>query len=325
MPSPSPTNPDQQELKALTHRLPEVLSLMHQRADALREALCALDGSPRTWESYLLQPAFAREAAQLLDGDFEHPFRLASSLFALLDYAPGTELFDARQTLQIPGLLCVPDNVIQHAKSLNEAKADFQQLTSAIKLCLADRPVPERDSQLRDALAGAGHPRTHLRQSYRQILICPQKPDALALSWIKARKSIRKVTVDWCEKKLVQLDPLGQDPGIQYQRQLLAGLHPSQHAQLRQIQVQSRPNLQVAEVFYEDSESGGETYHQVGYSAMPILIEGADNGRLPEFSRVDNEPPASRRRQRKDLKISSDPLLPSLRVHLYTPDKSRQS
>ena len=306
------------QLSPLVRQLPQVLEQLHRCATDLQSALDALQQSPRSWESYLLQPGFAREAALLLNQDFESPFTLAGSLFALLDYGEGSELGDARQTLQIPGLLAVPRTVIIQAQALNQAKEAFQELTGAIKTCLADRPTLERNERLRDALADAGYPRTHLRQCYRQILLCPQRPDAIALSWIKARKSIRKVSVDWCEKKLVQLDPQGQDPGIQYQRQLLAGLHPSQHPFLRQVQVQSRPNLQVAEIFYEEEDAGGERYRQVGYSAMPVLIECDESGRLPEYTRVEHEPPASRRRQRRDLKIAPEPFLPALRVHLHT-------
>ncbi|MFD1217842.1 MULTISPECIES: hypothetical protein [Microbulbifer] len=309
------------ELQKLIRQLPGVAATMHARAAELREALDNLQQSTRTWDSYLLEPAFAHEAALALEQSFESPHSLSGALFALLDYGEGTAGVDARQTLQIPGLLAVPDSIIERASALNIAKAAFQELTSAFKACLEDRPALERDSQLRDALADAGYPRTHLRQSYRQILLCREKPDAIALSWIKARKSIRKVTPDWCEKKLVQLDPLGEDTGIQYQRQLLAGLHQSQHHLLRQIQVQSRPNLQVAEIFYGDRDGSGaqeDHYRQVGYSAMPVLVNSDKTGRLPEFTRVEHQPSRSRRRQRRDLKITPEPFLPALRVHLHT-------
>ncbi|MFV8782396.1 hypothetical protein ACNKU7_08230 [Microbulbifer sp. SA54] len=304
---------------------PGALAAMHQRASALREALSELDNG--LWESFLLQPAFARDAALRLNQTFESPYCLAGALYAQLDYDGEAELGDARHTLQIPGLLAAPSHVIALAQNLNQAKTEFQQLTSEYKNILGDRPTLERDGQLREALLDAGYPRAHLRQCYRQILLCPQRPDAITLSWIKARKSIKKVTVQWCEKKLVQLDPLGEDAGIQYQRQLLAGLHPRQHDLLRQVQVQSRANLQVAEIFYGKPGEKEDTYRQVGYAAMPVLVESGNGGnrgiagsgrRLPEFTRVEHEPPAGRRRQRRDLKIAADPLLPALRVHLHT-------
>lgn len=309
---------DKRELPTLFRQLPGALADMHRNAETLRAQLNALQRSPQSWQSYLLQPGFAREAASLLGESFDLPFELAGTLFALLDYGEGTELDDARQTLQIPGLLAVPPQVIESAQALNRSKEAFQALTGQIKACLADHPTLERNELLRDALASAGYPRAHLRQCYRQILLCPQPPDAIALSWIKARKSIRKVTVQWCERKLIQLDPQGQDAGIQYQRQLLAGLHPSQHDALRQVQIQSRPSLQVAEIFYDDEDQDGESYRQVGYSSMPVLVNTGDCDRLPEFTRVEHEPPASRRRQRRDLKISPEAFLPALRVHLHT-------
>lgn len=292
---------------------------MHQTAAALQNALSELESCPAPWESYLLQPAFACDAAQRLQQSFETPYHLTGALYSQLDYDDESELGDARHTLQIPGLLAVPSSVIVLAQTLNRAKAEFQQLTAEFKEILSGSPVIERDAQLREAIANAGFPRAHLRQSYRQILLCPKKPDAITLSWIKARKSIKKVTVEWCEKKLVQLDPLGEDSGIQYQRQLLAGLHTRQRDLLRQVQIQSRANLQVAEIFYGDPDTGEEdTYRHVGYSAMPVLVDGGSNRRLPEFTRVDHNPPASRRRQRRDLKISPDPLIAALRVHLHT-------
>ncbi|HEY8569072.1 hypothetical protein [Microbulbifer sp.] len=307
----------QSSLKPLASRLQQSLDTMHLRATELAGPLRKLDGSSRPWSHYLLQPEFAVDAANQLtdnlDQPFSHPFTLASRLFAQLNYSDEMALGDARNTLQIPGLLAVPTNVIALAQSLNSAKGEFQQLTAEIKEALAPHPTLERDRILRDMLADAGYPRAHLRHCYRQILLCPEKPDALALSWIKARKSIKKVSVDWCEKKLVQLDPQGQDAGIQFQRQLLAGLHKNRHHDLRQVQIQSRPNLQVAEIFRTEQE---EIYRQVGYSAMPVLVNGGDNRDFPEFTRVDHNPPASRRRTRKDLKIEQAPYLAALRVHL---------
>ena len=301
---------------------------LHRCASDLKSALEDLEDGARNWDSYLLRPGFATDAATQLQSDFDRPHALAAALFAQLDYADEEGAVDARHTLQIPGLLAVPSEIIPLAQTLNEAKYAVQQRTAEFKGVLADRPALERNERLRDTLANAGYPRAHLRQCYRQILLCADTPDAIALSWVKARKSIRKVSVQWCEKKLIQLDPLGEDTGIQYQLQLLANLHPSQHDRLRQVQIQSRPNLQVAEIFYGDEFSGedidgnksgnpgGEIYRQVGYSAMPVLVK-CEAGRLPEFTRVDDNPPASRRRQRRDLKIDPQPFLPALRVHLH--------
>ncbi|WP_308367661.1 MULTISPECIES: hypothetical protein [unclassified Microbulbifer] len=302
------------EQQKLARRIPPLLDKLHASAGELRNALEQLQDSPRSWQHYLLQPVFARNAAELLGGSFEKPFALAGALYAQLDYCdsagtPG----DARATLQIPGLLCVPAPVIELAQQLNMDKDAFFKAVAEFKAALAERPAPERDRQLRDLLSSAGHPRAHLRQCYRQVLLCPERPRAIALSWIKARKSIRKVSVEWCERKLVQLDPQGADPGIQYQRQLLAGLHRNQHGDLRQVQVQSRPNLQVAEIFRDKS---GETYRQVGYAAMPVLVLGDESGQLPEFTRVDHQPAVSLRRQRRDLAMSRDPFLAALRVYL---------
>lgn len=322
---PPSTVPTGRKLPEIARDIPKAMAELHRCAAELRTGLEGLEYGARTWESYLLQPAFALEATAQLNGAYESPHALAAALFAQLDYADEAGAVDARHTLQIPGLLAVPAKIIPLAQQLNDAKYAVQQLTGEFKSVLADRPTLERNERLRDTLADAGYPRTHLRQCYRQILLCADTPDAIALSWIKARKSIRKVSVDWCEKKLVQMDPLGEDSGIQYQRQLLADLHPSQHGLLRQVQVQSRPNLQVAEIFYDDAEEDGEPgsnetgerYRQVGYSAMPILVRSDDSGRLPEFTRVEDSPPASRRRQRRDLKIAPQPFLPALRVHLY--------
>ncbi|MBN8431872.1 hypothetical protein JF535_13535 [Microbulbifer salipaludis] len=308
------------KLRAIADQLPSAMADLHRDAAALNSALEAVEHGTRRRESYLLQPLFAQEAATQLHGDFNSPHCLAGKLFAQLDYNDEAGVVDARNTLQIPGLLAVPPHIIPIAQQLNNSKHAVQQLTGEFKDLLADRATLERNERLREMLADSGYPRAHLRQCYRQILLCPDKPDAIALSWVKARKSIRKVSVQWCEKKLIQLDPLGEDTGIQYQRQILADLHPRQHLLLRQVQVQSRPNLQAAEIFYDDGDSKGERYRQIGYSAMPVLVNGADSGALPEFTRVEHNPPASRRRQRRDLKIAPQPLLPALRVHLCAAD-----
>ncbi|WP_199775616.1 hypothetical protein [Microbulbifer pacificus] len=307
----------QPPLKPLIAKLQPTLDALHRDAATLADQMRSLDNQTRPWQHFLLKPDFAADAAnQLLahsEQPFDNPFSLAGTLFAQLSYSDEMASGDARNTLQIPGLLAVPTGVIELAQALNVKKAEFQQLTSAIKDALAPRPALERDRILRDLLADAGYPRAHLRHCYRQILLCPEKPDAIALSWIKARKSIKKVSVDWCERKLIQLDPQGQDAGIQYQRQLLAGLHNTRHDCLRQVQIQSRPNLQVAEIFRMEKE---EIYRQVGYSAMPVLVQGGETRELPDFTRVDHHPPVSRRRTRKDLKIEPTPFLAALRVHL---------
>ncbi|WP_346839749.1 hypothetical protein [Microbulbifer sp. SAOS-129_SWC] len=294
--------------------VPQSLQRLATSAAALRQQLEQLQVSSRPWQHYLLQPPFAADAAAQLGGSFEHPFALAGALIAQLDYTDTpAAASDARSTLQIPGLLAVPQSAIDSARALNSAKDTFAEAVRAFRAAVSDRPAAERDQRLRDLLAEARHPRAHLRQCYRQVLLCPTRPDALSLSWIKARKSIRKVTVEWCERKLVQMDPQGIDAGIQYQRHLLAGLHRAQHDDLRQVQVQSRPNLQVAEIFREEDD---ETYRQVGYAAMPVLVLADEHGQLPEFTRVDHQPGHSRRRQRRDLALGGEAFLPALRVFL---------
>ncbi|WP_237061692.1 hypothetical protein [Microbulbifer zhoushanensis] len=317
------TGPQQQrEIAQLARKVGPQLERLHHCAHVLQGDLERMQASSRQWEHYLLQPAFAQDAAQQLGGSFERPFSLAGALYSALEHTDLTG-GDARGTLQIPGVLAVPENVISAAAELNRAKESFAGAVSAFRHAVEDRPAPERDRRLRDLFAEVGHPRTHLRQCYRQVLLCPTHPDAIALSWIKARKSIRKVTVSWCDRKLVAMDPQGADPGIQYQRQLLANLPRNRHDDLRQVQVQSRPNLQVAEIFREDVNgqgssdgSAGESYRQVGYAAMPVLVRSDAAGRLPDFSRVDHEPGAGRRRQRRDLALPREPFLAALRVHL---------
>ncbi|WP_444939479.1 hypothetical protein [Microbulbifer sp. JMSA002] len=303
--------------RQLALSIPPLLEQIHSSAAELRDSLEQLQTASKPWQHYLLQPPFALEAAQSLQESFERPFSLAGALYNQLDYAePLGTGGDARATLQIPGLLAVPDKTLALAKQLNSDKEAFANAIAEYRSALAERPMAERDRNVREVLAQAGYPRAHLRQCYRLVLLCEQHPNAITLSWIKARKSIRKVTVQWCEKKLVQMDPTGADPGIQYQRQLLAGLHKSQQEDLRQVQVQSRPNLQVAEIFFAQEAGEEDQYRQVGYSSMPILVAANEAGGLPEFTRVDHQPSVSRRRQRRDLAISTEPFLPALRVFL---------
>ncbi|WP_299946843.1 hypothetical protein [uncultured Microbulbifer sp.] len=303
--------------RELAQVIPPLLDKLHSGTAKLRESLEQLQAAGKPWQHYLLQPEFARNASLALDKGFDQPFSLTGALYAQLDYLePMGSGGDARVTLQIPGLLAVPRKTLSLAQQLNQQKKAFYTAISSFRAALEERPVAERDRSVREILTTSGHPRAHLRQCYRLILLCTQRPDAIALSWIKARKSIRKVTVSWCEKKLVQLDPIGSDPGIQYQRHLLAGLHKSQQGDLRQVQVQSRPNLQVAEIFYRHKEAQEEEYHQVGYSSMPVLVEANSAGQLPNFTRIDHQPSPSRRRQRRDLGLATEAFLPALRVFL---------
>ncbi|WKD48180.1 hypothetical protein [Microbulbifer spongiae] len=303
--------------RELAQAIPPLLDKLHSSATRLRESLEQLQAAGKPWQHYLLQPGFAQDASLALGKSFEQPFSLTGALYAQLDYLePMGSGSDARVTLQIPGLLAVPSKTLSLAQQFNAQKKEFYNAISSFRAALEQRPVAERDRSVREVLTQSGHPRAHLRQCYRLILLCPNRPDAIALSWIKARKSIRKVTVGWCEKKLVQLDPAGSDPGIQYQRQLLAGLHKSQQEDLRQVQVQSRPNLQVAEIFYGQEKEQEDAYRQVGYSSMPVLIQANSAGQLPNFTRIDHQPSPSRRRQRRDLGLASEAFLPALRVFL---------
>ncbi|MCD8532047.1 MAG: hypothetical protein LRY66_12030 [Saccharospirillaceae bacterium] len=51
--------------------------------------------------------------------------------------------------------------------------------------------------------------------------------------------------------------------------------------------------------------------------ALPLFITGA-GAALPAFNEISPEPPVGRtRQQRGDQKISSEAVLPSLRIHTY--------
>ncbi|MFC4879148.1 hypothetical protein [Microbulbifer halophilus] len=123
------------EQHRLAAAIPPLLEQLHASAAALRRSLEVLQESPKAWQPYLLQPHFAIDTAERLDGSFEQPYALAAALMARLDYgdSPMDTGSDARATLQIPGLLSVPAEAINLAHRLNRDKEAFAEAVAAFK------------------------------------------------------------------------------------------------------------------------------------------------------------------------------------------------
>lgn len=288
----------------------ETLTELQRQLDRLEQDLIA-DSRESGERAYLVETPELTRCESAFSTERSKPFQLSAALYRQTDHLDATAGggSDARETLQLPGLLGASQWTLETAAEVNRLKARFEQEIKDWKAALPEMPALEKDRLVREKLSVHGFPRAHLRQIYRQIVLCPPDVDAIALSWVKARKSIRKVTVDWCEKKLEKMDPQMQDPGIQYQRRLLGGLDPSRANHLRQIQVRSRPTVQVAVV-------ENDAYRQIGYSSMPVLVQLDPGKSLPDFTRIAGEPSATVRRVRKDRTIEPEPFLAALRVHL---------
>ncbi len=220
---------------------------------------------------------------------------------------------DGRETRSRHGLVMINDQISEQIKLCNERKDAFRAIVQKTQKALETSQFNEhlgalgtRHSALRESLHFSGLSRVHLKQCYRHIPVLEAAPLKVGFSWYTNGRSIRRLSVDEAEQKLLAL---GEDKAhIQIQLNKLHGLPATQGI----AQVQTLAPVVRANLVYPDSHS---RQRQAMNVALPLMIPGE---LLPEFNQIASEPPAERTRQRRsDQKVSDDPFLPSIRVHLY--------
>jgi len=220
---------------------------------------------------------------------------------------------DGRETRSRHGLLMMNAELIALATEANQQKDAFHAAVKAANKEL-EKPgfdeavagLGERHSGLRYSLHFAGLSRVHLKQCYRHLPILEHCPLKVGFSWYTNGRSIRKISVTEAQNKLLEL---GEEKShIQIQLSKLNHLPPGQQL----AQVQTLAPVVRANLVYPES---APRPRQAMNIALPLMLPGDI---LPEFNRLETEPPEGRTRQRRgDQKVSDDPWLPSIRVHLY--------
>jgi len=244
--------------------------------------------------------------------------RLASSLTDLW-YLDGQ---DGRATRSYPGVVACSEPVWQQLGEVNQAKVGFSYALDQIRKEMPDelpqarQRLAERHQALQAHLADHGLARLHLKQAWRQIPGCEEPLKQLRFSWYSSGRSIRRISIQEAEYRLLQMDT-GADH-IQIQLKKLAGLRADEPL----AQVQNQAPLMRANLFFEDPEPGLPKRKAINL-AMPLFILSEDRLQLPPFNLPANQPPQERSRaKRSDNRLADEPFLPSIRVFRYlkTPD-----
>ena len=251
-----------------------------------------------------------------------HPHATAAAVYSCLQHQ---HTGDGRDTWQMAGLLVVPDDVIAMACALNENKRHFEATLAHCRQSLGRASLSVTDvldrisrqpggvtDRVRALLAHIGNARLHLRHCTRRIVILQDMPESISLSWMRSRRSIRKVTPAACLEKLRAIrEKRGGSPDIDTQLALLNNLEEQDASLLREVQTVAHPSIK-GKVRWAN---GDQT--ELGYLSMPALMApGTRGGRLPPHTRPPETPPTSPRRARSDARLREEPLLPSIRVFL---------
>ena len=265
---------------------------------ALRQAI--IEQQPPHWLP--LTPQEQASGAQ--------PLNILTDLITDVWYRDGQ---DGRETRSRHGLVMVNDELASLAAVANEAKDTFRAAVKASQDELekddfndAIAGLGKHHGSLRESLHFAGLSRVHLKQCYRHLPLLDHCPLKVGFSWYANGRSIRRISVTEAQSKLLEL---GEDKvHIQVQLNKLNHLPPGQQL----AQVQPLAPVVRANLVYPDTAPRPRQAMNV---ALPLMLPGQI---LPEFNQIDTQPPEGRTRQRRgDQKVSDEPWLPSIRVHLY--------
>lgn len=228
---------------------------------------------------------------------------------------------DGRETRSCYGLIAANETIIELAKKVNNIKDELRFVIQQVQKNDKDEWLSskallnKRHENLQEHLYYSGLSRIHLKQIYRHIPILDDRPDTIRFSWYTSGRSIKKITREEAEKKLIALGE--EKEHIQVQLNKLKDL--AHNEILAQIQKQApvvRANLVFKKLDNEKNIS--ETIRKAMNVSLPILIPQSSNQPLPQFNEISLTPPPERtRQQRSDFKISDEVFLPSIRAHRY--------
>ncbi|MCH4810516.1 DNA replication terminus site-binding protein [Vreelandella neptunia] len=223
---------------------------------------------------------------------------------------------DGRETRNYIAIVAANDELLTAASAVNQAKARFSELLQDIKqafpqtLSEAKSRLPHRHPHVDEVLRRNGLARLHLKQSWRQLPIAQAPVSRVRFAWYSSGRSIKRLSVQEAEHKLLQLDT--EAPHIRIQLRKLASI-PSGEVL---AQVQTQAPLMRANLFFTEPLEDGHTRRALN-AAMPIFVPD-NNQRLPHINLPASQPPTTRTRaRRRDEKLEQDVFLPSLRIYRY--------
>lgn len=223
---------------------------------------------------------------------------------------------DGRETRNYIAIVATNDDLLTAIDAINQAKANFSALLQNIKqkfpatLSDAKHRLPKRHPHVDEVLRRNGLARLHLKQSWRQLPIAQAPVSRVRFAWYSSGRSIKRLTVQEAERKLLQLDT--DAPHIRIQMRKLASIPSGEIL----AQVQTQAPLMRANLFFTEPLEDGHTRRALN-AAMPIFVPD-NNQRLPHINLPTLQPPTTRTRARRsDEKLEQDVFLPSLRVYRY--------
>lgn len=223
---------------------------------------------------------------------------------------------DGRETRNYIAIVAANDELLSAIDDVNHSKAQFSELLQHIKqafpqtLSEAKSRLPNRHPHVDEVLRRNGLARLHLKQSWRQLPIAQAPVSRVRFAWYSSGRSIKRLTVQEAEHKLLKLDT--EAPHIRIQLRKLAGI-PSGEVL---AQVQTQAPLMRANLFFTEPLDDGHTRRALN-AAMPIFVPD-NHQRLPHIKVPASQPPTTRTRaRRRDEKLEHDVFLPSLRIYRY--------
>ena len=213
-------------------------------------------------------------------------------------------------------LIAADDELLEKLTAVNRAKAHISDLLQHIKqsqpntLSQAKHRLPQRHPDVDNVLRQSGLARLHLKQCWRHLPIAPATVSRVRFAWYSSGRSIKKITVQEAEQKLLQLDTDAAHVRIQLNK--LAGIPSSEPL----AQVQSQAPLMRANLFFTEPLEDGHTRRAMNV-ALPLTVP-SQRQQLPHIKMPPLEPPAQRTRaKRRDEKLEHEAFLPSLRIYRY--------
>ena len=223
---------------------------------------------------------------------------------------------DGRETRNYIAVVAANHELISAIDKVNQAKTSFsdqlQHIKQAFPQALSDAKsrLPQRHPHVDEALRRNGLARLHLKQSWRQLPIAQAPVSRVRFAWYSSGRSIKRLSVQEAEHKLLQLDT--EAPHIRIQLRALAGIPSSEVL----AQVQTQAPLMRANLFFTEPLDDGHTRRALN-AAMPIFVPD-NNQRLPHINLPAPQPPTTRTRaRRRDEKLEQEVFLPSLRIYRY--------
>jgi len=247
----------------------------------------------------------------------------AAEIYSCLDHRHDG---DGRDTWQMAGLLLVPEQCIEFARDINQAKDQFGQLVHQYRALSQQKPGLDRLFQQalqhqagtaqasRTVLKWLGASRIHIRHATRHIVWLDRYPKSISLSWIRQRRSITKISFDDCLRRLERLSRDAESTHIQQQIDTLNRVPAQQQHNLRLVQVVPYPSVKM-KVYHWDG-----TERHMGFLSVPALVPAGTHKVLPSYTKLAPNPELAKRKRRSDNRLPDQPLLPSIRVFLSQDD-----